>query len=59
MFTFEDLNQFYMEEHYQQSNGEHLMQHNFDQQQHLINDASAELLLYQQESSTAHSPGAR
>jgi hypothetical protein len=29
---FEDLHQFYMEDHYQQSNGEHLMQHNFDQQ---------------------------
>ncbi len=41
-----------MEEHYEQSDGEHLMQHTFDQQYHLINVSSAELLLYQQEPST-------
>ncbi len=48
---FEDLNQFYMEDHYQQINGEHLMHNNVGQRQHLINVACAERLLYQQEPS--------
>jgi hypothetical protein len=48
---FEDLNQYYMQEHQQQEqqqiNGEHVINNNLDQRQHLINVANAEVLLYQ------------
>lgn len=47
----EDLNQYYMQEHQQQEqqkiNGEHVINNNVDQRQHLINIANAEVLLYQ------------
>jgi hypothetical protein len=47
----EDLNQYYMQEHQQQEqqkiNGEHVINNNVDQRQHLINVANAEVLLYQ------------
>jgi hypothetical protein len=51
-----DLYQYYRQEHQQheqqQINGEHVINNNNEHQQHLINLANAEVLLYQQEPSS-------